>query len=491
MKLETYQGSLQELEADVLVLIQDPQNELFELEDEGLQERLAGLQGRFAEGKLAREYSFDPEGLKVGTVLVFSSLLEKNYPFWENVKTFAARAVRFAAETGRPRVAFALNGSSGGEQVSRVAEGILLGCYSFEKYKRKPARRFDDVEVVFWTGSAQAAQAELDRAQVFCNATNSVRDLVNEPGAVVTPAALVRRSQELASQYALQIEIWDHDRLVQDRCTGLLHVGAGSKHPPYMMSLSYQPEQPSEIHLVMVGKGVTFDTGGISIKPGEKMGLMRGDMAGAAAVLGAMEILGQLKPSIRVTGIVVAAENGVDGNAMRPGDILTYRNGTSVIVENTDAEGRLILADGLLYAGDIGATHILDIATLTGAAGRALGNSFSALMGNNRTLVNAITRAGGTHGEAFWKMPLPAEYKEALKSSAADISNLGGPAGGCITAGLFLQEFVPAGSAWAHLDIAPTFWREKPWKYFGEGASGVGARSLAELALNWSEYTAR
>ncbi len=491
MKLETYQGSLQDLEADLLVLIHDAQQPLYDLDDEALQERVAAIQGQFAEGKLAREVSFDPSGLKVGSVVVYSSELEKNFGFWENVKTFASRGLRLGAETGKPRIAFALNGPAGLEQVARVTEGIVLGAYSFQKYRQKPSKRFDDVVAVLWTPESEEAQPQLERSQVFCEATNRVRDLVNEPGAVVTPAALVRRCQELAANHSLQVEVWDQDRLVQDRCTGLLSVGGGSKHPPYMATLSYQPEQPSDVHLVLVGKGVTFDTGGVSIKPAEKMGLMRGDMAGAAAVLGAMDIIGQLKPDIRVTAIIVTAENAVDGSAMRPGDILVYRNGKSVIVENTDAEGRLILADGLIYAGDIGATHILDVATLTGAAGRALGHSFTALMGNNRTLINAVTRAGGNHGEAYWKLPLPAEYKEYIKSSVADISNLGGPAGGCITAGLFLQEFVPSGAAWAHLDIAPTFWREKPWKYFGEGASGTAARSMAELALNWSEHTAR
>jgi leucyl aminopeptidase len=229
----------------------------------------------------------------------------------------------------------------------------------------------------------------------------------------------------------------------------------------------------------------------MSIKPAEKMHLMRADMSGAAAVLGAMHVVGAFKPEIKVTAIVVAAENTPDGNAYRPGDILVYRNGKSVHVDNTDAEGRLILADGLIQAGLLGATHIVDIATLTGAAARALGNSFSALMGNNRTLVNAVTRAGGNHGEAYWKLPLPAEYKELLKCAFADINNVGGPAAGAITAGLFLQEFVPAGASWAHLDIAPTFWREKPWKYFGEGPTGVGARTLADLAINWKANTAK
>lgn len=491
MKFETYEGSLQDLEADLLVVILDAQQQLGEFEDEALQERIAGAQSQFAAGKYAREISFDTQGLKVGTVLLFSSDLEKNYGFWENVKTFAARGLRFGAETGRLRVAFALNGPAGQEHVGKVVEGLHLGSYAFEKYRQKPRKAFDDVQVVLWTRSAEEAQREIDRTGIFCEATNRARDLVNEPGAVVTPAALIRRCQELAASYQFQSEVWDHDRLVQDRYVGLLAVGGGAKHPPYMATLSYQPAAPSDVHLVLVGKGVTFDTGGISIKPAEKMHLMRGDMGGAAAVLGAMDIIGQLKPQVRVTAIIVSAENTPDANAMRPGDILVYRNGKSVHVENTDAEGRLILADGLILAGDIGATHVVDVATLTGAAGRALGTSFTAVMGNNRTLVNAVTRAGGNHGEAYWKLPLPAEYKELLKSSVADLNNMGGVAGGAITAGLFLQEFVPAGAAWAHLDIAPTFWKEKPWKYFGEGATGVAARTLADLAVNWAENTAR
>lgn len=492
MKFETYEGNLQDLHADVLVLILDSQNELFQLEDEALQERVAGAQAQFSSGKLSRELTFAPKGLEnVDTVLVYHSDLEKNYGFWENIKTFAARGVRFGAETGRPRVAFALNSEAGLEHVGKVVEGALLGSYSFEKYRQKPRKLFDDSVAVIWTQSAEKAQEQIERAEILCHATNATRDLVNESAAVITPAALVRKAQDLAASHNLQVEVWDQARLTQERMVGLLAVGAGSEHPPFMVSLSYQPEAPSDVHLVLLGKGVTFDTGGISIKPAEKMHLMRGDMAGAAAVLGAMDIIGQLKPTIRVTALVVAAENSPDGKSMRPGDILSYRNGKSVHVENTDAEGRLILADGLIHAGDIGATHIVDVATLTGAAVRALGYSFTGLMGNNRTLINAVTRAGGNHGEAYWKLPLPAEYKEYIKSSVADINNIGGPVAGATTAALFLQEFVPEKTAWAHLDIAPTFWKEKAWKYFGEGASGVAARTLADLAVNWAENTAR
>ena len=491
MKFETYSGALEELEADLLVVVLDPHSPLHEFSDEALQEKVAGVGAQFAAGKISREYTFDPSGLQVGTIAIYSPELEKNFGPVEALKTFAARAVKLGMETGRLRVAFALNGPGGQDAVAKIVEGCSLGTYNFDKYRSKKSTTLDDLVVVLWSTEAAATQEQAARAELLCTATNVARNLVNEPAAVVTPAALVRRAQELAASYSLEVEVWDHDRLVQDRYTGLLAVGGGAKHPPYMVSLSYQPPQPSSVHLVLVGKGVTFDTGGISIKPAEKMHVMRADMAGAAAVLGAMDIIAQLKPNIRVTGIVVTAENTPDANAMRPGDILVYRNGKSVHVENTDAEGRLILADGLIRAGEIGATHVIDVATLTGAAARALGGSFTALMGNNRTLINAVTRAGGNHGEAYWKFPLPAEYKELIKSSVADINNMGGVAAGAITAGLFLQEFVPASTAWAHLDIAPTFWKEKPWKYFGEGASGVATRTLADLALNWDEHTAR
>lgn len=495
MNIELHHGNFAELEADLLVLICDQGDQLFDIPEGQVAEKVAGLRAAFASGQVTREVSFDPkEGeSKVGTVVCYSTEHEKAFGLWENVKTFAARAIKLGADTGRPRVVVALNRAEGAAVAGRVVEGAILGSYSFDKYKRDPKKPFDAVQLVLWVAeeAAEQVQAAMQRAKIFGEAVNMARDLANEPANVVTPAALVRCGQQLQAQFGLAMNTWDPEKLAEERCVGLTAVGAGSKHPPYMFTLTYEPAEPSDVHLVLVGKGVTFDTGGISIKPAEKMTMMRGDMSGAAAVLGAMQVIGQLKPQIKVTGLVVSAENSPDGNAFRPGDILVYRNGKSVHVDNTDAEGRLILADGLLTAGEIGATHIIDIATLTGAATRALGYSFTGLMGNNRTLVNAVTRAGGNTGESYWKLPLPAEYKELLKCPVADLNNMGGPAGGAITAGLFLQEFVPAGKAWAHLDIAPTFWREKPWKYFGEGPTGVGVRTLADLALEWAEHTAR
>jgi leucyl aminopeptidase len=240
--------------------------------------------------------------------------------------------------------------------------------------------------------------------------------------------------------------------------------------------------------LAIVGKGVTFDTGGISLKPADKMFEMKGDMSGGAAVLYALKAIARLKPNVNVTGIVPAAENFPDAKAQRPGDIFYARNGKSIMVDNTDAEGRLILTDGLYLAGEIKATHILDIATLTGACVRALGPSIAGIMGNNRDLVQAVIRSGVNQGENFWEMPLHTEYREMLKTPYADINNVGGALAGTTTAGLFLQEFVPEGAAWAHLDIAGPYMRDKDWKYYEAGAIGFGLKTLVDLSERFSEY---
>ena len=492
MHFEILGTPLSEAPTDLLVLILDGGPRVFDLhdlQDETLHARLDRLAAAYAEGSQEGEYLFEPRHTEhVGAVVVYSTETEKGFSLWENAKTFAARAVQLAARTGRKRVTFALNGPGGAELVSRVAEGAVTGTWSFQRYKKEPRDRYADMVVQVAVSDPAPATRALEEGRVLAEAVNFARDLVSEPADVVTPEALAQTARELSEAFGYELEIWDEGRLADEQFVGLIKVGGGSKHPPRMIRLTSCPAEPGPHHLVLLGKGVTFDTGGISIKPSEDMHLMKGDMAGAAAVLGAMRALGHLKPAVKVTALVVAAENSPDANAQRPGDILVYKNGKSVHVENTDAEGRLVLADGLWQAGQVGATHIVDIATLTGACARALGPSFTGLMGSNRELVNAVTRAGGTQGESYWKLPLPAEYKEMLKTPFADMKNVGGPAAGAVTAGLFLQEFVPEGAAWAHLDIAGPFWRSKPWKYYSEGPTGVGLRTMTELAWHWGEY---
>lgn len=324
--------------------------------------------------------------------------------------------------------------------------------------------------------------------EAFADGVNLARSLVAMPASDCTPDYLARRCKKLASTHGFSYQAFGPKQLETHGYAGLVTVGKGADNSPRMIEMTYSPEQDAGVHLVLLGKGVTFDSGGISIKGANNMHLMVGDMAGAAAVIGAMEVLGRLKPAIKVTAIVVSAENKPGSKSYRPGDIIRYKNGTSVHVENTDAEGRLILADGLIRAGELGATHIVDLATLTGSCARALGPSFTGVMGANRKLVNAITRAGGNHGESYWRLPMPVEYRDMLKSVHADINNVGGPDAGATTAALFLKEFVPAGTPWVHLDIAGTFWKSKPWKYYCEGPSGTGVKTISDLALRWTEH---
>ncbi len=348
---------------------------------------------------------------------------------------------------------------------------------------------------VGWTEEEQSAWRTKDEGAVrvggsFGRGVNLARTLIAQPASVCTPSYLAKAGETIAKKYGFGYRALGLKELAKEKFVGHLAVGGGSSNAPTMFELTIEPSVATDVHLVLVGKGVTFDTGGISIKPADKMHLMVGDMSGAAAVLGTMDILGQIKPSIKVTAIIVSAENSPDGKSFRPGDILRYKNGLSVHIENTDAEGRLLLADGLIRAGELGATHVIDIATLTGACSRALGPSFTGIMGANRKLVNAITKAGGNHGESYWRLPLPVEYRSMLKTIHADLNNVGGPNAGATTAALFLQEFVPARTPWVHLDIAGTFWKSKAWKYYQEGPSGTGVKTLADLALRWHEHMA-
>jgi leucyl aminopeptidase len=311
--------------------------------------------------------------------------------------------------------------------------------------------------------------------------------MINEPGSVATPEYLAETARRIAKEVGLDVKVWDEKKLEKEGYNGLLQVGRGSSNPPRLIRLTYRPKK-SRGHLAFVGKGVTFDTGGISLKPADKMWEMKGDMSGGAAVMFAMKAIGKLKPDVNVTGIIPTAENSPDGNAQRPGDIFFAKNGKSIMVDNTDAEGRLILTDGLALASEGKPTHILDIATLTGAVVRALGVSIAGVMGNNPRLIQSVIRSGENHGESFWELPLPEEYKELLKTPCADLNNIGGPVAGALTAGLFLQEFVPEGVPWAHLDIAGPYLRDKEWKYYEAGAIGFGTKTLVDLAERFQEY---
>ncbi len=471
---------------DLLVVVLDAEQTLHAIDDPALAAHVQRARAAFQDKTLKREYftTLGDERSPRALVVYWSPQL-KSWNLWENVKTFTARALRLARDYRYARVGLLLNSLEAAPLIGKAVEGALLGAYTFDRYKQEKDEFLQkDVQVTLIAHPDHRVDAEARKARyawVSENA-NRCRDLINEPGNVVTPEYIAERAAEIAKELELEIEIVDPAGLKARGYQGLLRVGQGSVHPPRMVILRHVPRNPSAKTIALVGKGITFDSGGISLKPGDHMWEMKGDMAGAAAVLYAMRALGRLRPDVKVVGILCCAENLPDANAQRPGDIFTAKNGKSIMVDNTDAEGRLVLTDGLARAGEEGATHVVDIATLTGAVVRALGPSVAGVMGNDGELVKRLLRSGENHGESFWELPLVEEYRESLKSPFADLNNIS-QAGlaGAITAGLFLREFVPEKTAWAHLDIAGPMFRDRDWKYYEAGAIGFGLKTLVDL----------
>lgn len=372
--------------------------------------------------------------------------------------------------------------------VQAAAEGAQLAAFDVDVFKTgdREAAAVDRVALLCAV-VGQAQQAAARRGQVLGHATNTARALANEPPNVLSPQVLAERAALVAGECGLDCDVLDEEALGALGMRLLLGVGQGSVRPPRLIVLRYEPADAApDVTLALVGKGVTFDTGGISIKPSEKMELMKYDMAGAAAVIGAMQAIGTLRPPIRVVGIVPAAENMPSGSAIRPGDVLVGASGKSVEINNTDAEGRLILADALWYARErAGATHAVDVATLTGACVVALGTVAAGLFGNTAAWSARVQQVADAAGDRVWPLPLWEDYAEQLRSDIADLVNTGGRAGGAITAAKFLEAFAGA-TPWVHLDVAGTAWLDegKPW--MPKGPSGAMTRTLAGLALEWA-----
>lgn len=490
MKLEVKSTDPEKLSPDLLVVFLDKELKISAVEGSKLEDLLKGLSKSFEDKTVKKEYfsRWSERGAK--HVLVFHTALNSSYNIWERIKIFASRAISWGSDFNLKEVAFLLNGNDAAAYFGKVVEGIVVGSYAFERYKLDKNKYLEEATVsLLCTETALSlCRKKFERYSLVSNAVNECREIVNEPGCAVYPEVLGNLAKEIGKQQGLKTAVLDEKTLEKGGYTGLISVGKGSIHPPRLISLEYESSKKSAVRLALVGKGITFDTGGISIKPSERMLEMKGDMAGGAAVLYSMKAIAQLKPSVNVVGIIPSAENSPDGNAQRPGDIFTAKNGKSVQVDNTDAEGRLVLIDGFARAAELKATHVVDIATLTGAVVRALGQGYAGIMGNNQPLIDAVIRSGTNHGENFWQLPLPEEYKELLKTPYADLNNVGGPNGGAITAGLFLQEFIPEKTAWAHLDIAGPFIFDKPWKYYAAGATGFGVKTFVDLCERFEEY---
>jgi leucyl aminopeptidase len=365
-----------------------------------------------------------------------------------------------------------------------IAEGAILGLYSFSKYKKPEYEDIDEILIVAKEGEeVPIIKSAIDKGKAVAQATNMARDMVNEPANYMTPTRMAEVAKEIATKYDLGLKIFDREDMEAMGMGALLGVAKGSNQPPKLVVLSYKGDEGSQNTMGFLGKGITFDSGGISIKASEGMEEMKDDMAGAAAVMTALGAIAQLKPKINVTAVIPTTENLPSGTALKPGDILKAMNGKTIEVISTDAEGRLILADALSYAAKQGVSPLIDLATLTGACRIALGTFYSGLFGNNQELIDKVRKAAERTGERMWQMPMPEEYKEQNKSDIADIKNAGNRIGGAITAALFLAEFVD-NVPWVHIDIAGTAFSSKESGYIAKGATGVGVRTLVELALS-------
>lgn len=405
------------------------------------------------------------------------------------MRNIAGAAVRTLKPKGVSDLAFRIEGELASEaMVEAVAEGAILGDFETNKHQTDPKKhekQIANLRVSVPEESIPLVEA-LRRGRTVGEAQNYTRTLANEPSNLMTPRRLAEEARTLAAEFGLECDILDEARMRQLGMGALLGVAQGSDNPPALIVLKYVPlEKPgTEDHLALVGKGVTFDTGGISIKPADGMEKMKYDMSGAAAVLGAMRALAQLKPRIPVTAYAPCVENMLSGRAQRPGDIVTSYLGKTIEVLNTDAEGRLILADALTYAVRQGATHLVDAATLTGAIAVALAHLRVGVFSNNEELQARVLKASEAAGERMWALPMDEEYNELLKSAFADLANIGGRWGGAITAAKFLEPFAD-GKPWVHLDIAGTAWLDEGKPYMAKGPTGVPVRSFVRLAMEW------
>ncbi len=372
--------------------------------------------------------------------------------------------------------------------VQAVVEGIELGLYRYRGYKQdgdEERESLESVRLCIEGVSQSAFQAGVERGCAFAEATNAARDLANEPANKLTPAVFADKAKEMADRCGIEAEILDEEQLRGLGMDALLAVSEASAEPPRMILLHYRGAPESREVLGLVGKGVTFDSGGIQVKPGRGMETMKGDMAGAAAVFGAMQAIGTLKPHCNVMGVIPACENMINGNGYRPGDVISSFSGKTIEINHTDAEGRLVLADGLAYARRRGATSLVNAATLTGAVIIALGHSATGVMTNEAEWGDEVKEAARLAGEKVWEFPMFEEYEEYLESDVADVKNEGGSPAGTIQGGIFLKQFV-GDTPWVHLDIAGTADCKKDRGIHTKGATGVGVRTLAQLALQFA-----
>jgi leucyl aminopeptidase len=434
-----------------------------------------------------------PQGLKARRLLLIGGGKAKDFSSFE-LRKMAGTAVRFLKPKQIRTLAFVVPelASGAADAVKAVVEGAFVGDFDPDTYKSdRKDQRVDTLTLVAPASANRAALAKaLAEARVLGESQNFIRELVNEPSNRLTPTILGERARKMVAEINsphLSIEVFGPEKIRELKMGAFWSVAQGSDEPPQLLVLRYSPpDAPEKPVLGLVGKGITFDTGGISIKPADGMEKMKYDMAGGATMLGAMRAIAQLQPKIKVISVVCATENMPSGKAQKPGDVQIAMTGKSIEIINTDAEGRLVLADGLAYARQLGATHLIDAATLTGAVVVALASVNVGVFANNDEIYERFEAAERRAGEKMWRMPLDEEYRELIRSGIADIKNTGGRHGGAVTAAMFLKEFVED-TPWIHLDIAGTAWTEENKSWIAQGPSGVAVRSIVEFAKDMAQ----
>ena len=427
-----------------------------------------------------------PVSLKAKRLLLVSGGSAKKFSSYD-LRRMAGVAVRALKSRGIRSFAFvAPAGIPADEAVRAIVEGAHVGNFDPDYYRSDRKDQKIDALTVVASGDKAALEKAANEAQVIGESQNFTRDLVNEPSNRMTPTILADRAKKMSDEVGLKCEVYGADKIKELKMGAFWSVAQGSDEPPTLIVMRYEPAgAPEKPVLGLVGKGITFDTGGISIKPADGMEKMKYDMAGGATMIGAMRAIALLKPNVKVIGIVCATENMPSGKAQKPGDVQIAMSGKSIEIINTDAEGRLVLADGLFYARQLGCTHLVDAATLTGAVVVALGYTNAGIFANDDDMYERFHTANAKAGEKMWRLPLDDEYKEQIRSSIADIVNSGGRWGGAVSAAMFLKEFAEE-TPWIHLDIAGTAWMEdqKPW--IAKGPSGIALRSLVEFVKGFA-----
>jgi leucyl aminopeptidase len=427
-----------------------------------------------------------PPGLVAAKLLVVGAGKEEKFDSAQR-RRLAGTAVRYLRSRGVRDISWVVHGSES-ECIQAVVEGALLADYDPDRYKteRTDPRRIDRLDLALSSPPGEEAQAARERGRILAEAQNFTRHLVNEPSNQMTPTLLAQQAKEMAKRFGLDCQVLGPDEIRALKMAAFWAVAQGSEEPPQLIVVRYAPPDAPQTPVIgLVGKGITFDTGGISIKPSESMHEQKTDMAGGATMLGVMQAIAQLKPKLRVTAVVPATENMPSGKACKPGDVITSMSGKTIEILNTDAEGRLLLADALTYAKQLGCTVLIDAATLTSAVTIALGNTTTGVFGWNKEWVERVLAAAATAGEKMWALPLDEDYRDLYKSSIADLANTGGRYGGAITGAMFVGEFA-GDTPWVHLDIAGTRWSNEEKPFMAKGPTGHGVRTLVQLLTNIS-----